>query len=142
LWHADYERFFSKAQQLEFFAEARRAGVVPVVILLSDPRDRFVVAYEDLQEIGDIEVVLVRNRGLGKEPRATAAPFQLELPRLDDITLRALIHPNILVHRIVTAESVTGSRGMQAFLKLQLETFLSRLAELNLRLALNYAAHI
>ena len=113
LWHVSYELFFRHAQEFEFFEEAWSRGIEPVVVLLTDEKDRFA---REVRSLADqwrgLKIVLVHDEGLTKLPHETVfgKPFRLAhpilvLPELDVVVRRALDQPKILLDRIIREPS-------------------------------------
>jgi hypothetical protein len=85
--HASFERFFAIAQELQFFAEALRRGIEPVILFAADAHPVAVNAYADLQRrLRNVLIVPVFNQAIlkGKKlrdqfpfNRAAAVPVEL-----------------------------------------------------------------
>ena len=113
LWHVSYEKFFRHAQEFEFFEEAWSRGIEPVVVLLTDEKERFAREVKSLaDQWRGLKIVLVHDEGLTKLPHETVfgKPFRLAhpilvLPELDVVVRRALDQPKILLDRIIREPS-------------------------------------
>ncbi|HVY56410.1 MAG TPA: hypothetical protein VHA77_01010 [Xanthobacteraceae bacterium] len=98
----EFHEFFTLAQKIDFFDEARRRGVEPVILFMIDPDETSALAFAGLQSrFSDAMLVPVQNeavakghqmRGNFRSTRAAALP--LRIPQLQS-TLRTIVEePN------------------------------------------------
>lgn len=113
LWHVSYDKFFRHAQEFGFVQEAWAHGIEPIVVLLTDERERFA---QEVRSLADqwrgVKIVLVHDEGLTRLPheRVFGKPFRLAhpiliLPELDVVVRRALDQPKVLLDRIIREPS-------------------------------------
>ena len=70
LGHGQFDRFFSVAQEIGFFDEARRMTVVPMVLFIADPDRRSRQGYDMLRDrFPDLALVPVLNEALPQMSR-------------------------------------------------------------------------
>jgi hypothetical protein len=96
LSHRMFQNFFTVVEQIEFFEEARRRSIEPLILFITDPDPKSPKAYASLgRRFAEASLLPVRNR---TEPiaipdghdRPDAPPTSLEIPLLG-FSLRALI---------------------------------------------------
>ena len=96
LSHRMFQNFFTVVEKIEFFEEARRRSIEPLILFITDPDPKSPQAYASLRRrFAEASLLPVRNR---TEPiaipdghdRPDAPPTSLEIPLLG-LSLRALI---------------------------------------------------
>jgi hypothetical protein len=96
LSHRMFQNFFTVVEQIDFFEEARRRSIEPLILFITDPDPKSPKAYASLRRrFAEASLLPVRNR---TEPiaipdghdRPDAPPTSLEIPLLG-FSLRALI---------------------------------------------------
>jgi hypothetical protein len=98
LGHAMFERFFTVMRQVDVAAEARRRGVVPIVLYVADPDDRALQGYAMLLDrFADLALVPVLNHAVpqvarygDKFPPTRRGGEALNIPALSAV-LRSII---------------------------------------------------
>lgn len=108
LWHAHYELFWTQADSLGFFHEARAQGVEPVVFLQADRKDRFIHEIQTLpSRVPNLTLVLVHNVGLMETTKSDkgriavmGAKRLLIVPAFDAVTRRTLEEPGVLASKV------------------------------------------
>ena len=121
LWHVSYERFFKQAVEIGFFAEARARGLKCFILLLTDPKERFVLEVGLLSLHGPgADVVLVQNEGFHDSNTAAirghivrSGQRPLVIPRLDQPILQLLAQPEILICRFIGVPVPEEIRALQ-----------------------------
>ncbi len=69
LWSRSFDRFFQLAREIDFFAEARRKNIEPVILYHADASGASpAAAFRLASEFPDVQTILVHNEG--------AAPFE------------------------------------------------------------------
>lgn len=144
LWHVSYELFFRHAQEFEFFEEAWSRGIEPVVVLLTDERERFAQEVRTLAEQWrGLKIALIHDEGLTKLPqeRVFGKPFRLAhpiivLPELDVVVRRALDQPKILLDRIIREPSPDTSFVIASRVRALLGPFFDQFETLERKLVL------
>ena len=150
LWHVSYESFFRQAQELEFFEEAWRRGIEPIVVLLTDERERFVQEVKSLSaQWRGLKIVLVHDEALTKLPDEVVyeKPFRLAhpimaLPELDVVVRRALDQPRILLDRIIREPSPDTSFVIASRVRALLAPFFDQVESLERKLVLENASFL
>lgn len=150
LWHVSYESFFRQAQELEFFEEAWRRGIEPIVVLLTDDRERFVQEVKSLSmQWRGLKIVLVHDEALTRLPDEVvyAKPFRLAhpimaLPELDVVVRRALDQPRILLDRIIREPSPDTSFVIASRVRALLAPFFDQVESLERKLVLENASFL
>jgi hypothetical protein len=106
LTHRSFSKFFKLMQDIDYVAEARQAGIHPVILFIPDTTaesyDQGVGVREGFRDAG---FVLVRNLGLGEpgRERQPSGSFDallshkphIVIPRLDQFTLSAIEDPRL-----------------------------------------------
>jgi hypothetical protein len=150
LWHVSYEPFFRMAQEFEFFEEAWRRGIEPVVVLLTDERQRFSQEVKSLAaQWRGVKIVLVHDEGLTRLPHESVfgKPFRLAhpimvLPELDVVVRRALDQPKILLDRIIREPSPEVSFVIASRVRALLAPFFDHVESLERKLVLENASFL
>lgn len=150
LWHVSYESFFRQAQALEFFEEAWRRGIEPIVVLLTDERERFAQEVRSLTaQWRGLKIVLVHDEALTKLPDEVVygKPFRLAhpiipLPELDVVVHRALDQPRILLDRIIREPSPGTSFVIASRVRALLAGFFDQVESLERKLVLENASFL
>jgi hypothetical protein len=88
--HRTFKTFFTVAQKIGFFDEARRRGFEPVVLFVIDPEPRAVKAYGMLRRWFTQAPILPVHNQIAAPANAGGAPPALEIPVLG-LSLRALV---------------------------------------------------
>ena len=150
LWHVSYESFFRQAQEFEFFDECWRRGIEPVVVLLTDERERFAKEVKTLStQWRGLKIVLVHDEALTKLPHEAVygKPFRLAhpimvLPELDVVVRRALDQPKILLDRIIREPSPDTSFVIASRVRSLLAPFFDQFESLERKLVLENASFL
>jgi hypothetical protein len=150
LWHVSYESFFRQAQELEYVEESWRRGIEPVVVLLTDERERFAQEVKALSaQWRGLKIVLVHDEGLTRLPHETVfgKPFRLAhpimvLPELDVVVRRALDQPKILLDRIIREPSPEVSFVIASRVRALLAPFFDHVESLERKLVLENASFL
>jgi hypothetical protein len=150
LWHVSYEAFFRHAQEFEFFEECWARGIEPVVVLLTDERERFVQEVKNLStQWRGLKIVLVHDEALTKLPHEAiyGKPFRLAhpimvLPELDVVVRRALDQPKILLDRIIREPSPDTSFVIVSRVRSLLAPFFDQFETLERKLVLENATFL
>jgi hypothetical protein len=150
LWHVSYEPFFRMAQEFEFFEEAWRRGIEPVVVMLTDERERFAQEVKSLTtQWRGLKIVLVHDEALTKLPHEAVygKPFRLAhhivpLPELDVVVRRALEQPKILLDRIIREPSPEVSFVIASRVRTLLAPFFDQIESLERKLVLENASFL
>ena len=98
LSHRVFENFFTVVQGIQFFEEARRRSIEPLILFIIDPDPKSAKAYAMLRhQLSQASLVPVRNQiktaatpHRVARPNANIAPTSLDIPLLG-FPLRALI---------------------------------------------------
>jgi hypothetical protein len=90
LSHRTFKAFFTIAQKIGFFDEARRRGFEPVVLFVVDPDPRSAKAYGMLRRWFTQAPILPVYNQIAAPAKAAGAPPTLEIPVLG-LSLRALV---------------------------------------------------
>jgi hypothetical protein len=90
LSHRTFKGFFTVAQKIGFFDEARRRGFEPLVLFVIDPDPRSVKAYGMLRRWFTHAPILPVHNQIAAPANAGEAPPALEIPVLG-LSLRALV---------------------------------------------------
>ena len=96
LGHRAFERFFRVVHEIDFFAEARRRAIEPLILFIVDPDPRSPAAYAELRErFIDASLLPVCNQVettalVPADAPAEGIPGMVEIPRLP-FALRALV---------------------------------------------------
>ena len=139
LWHVSYEVFFRQAQEFEFFEEAWRRGIEPVVVLLTDERERFAQEVKNLSaHWRGLKIVLIHNEALTKLPQEAV----YGLPELDVVVRRALDQPKILLDRIIREPSSDTSFVIVSRVRSLLAPFFDQFESLERKLVLENASFL
>jgi hypothetical protein len=88
--HRTFKAFFTVAQKIGFFDEARRRGFEPVVLFVIDPDPRAAKAYGMLRRWFTQAPILPVHNQIAAPANAGGAPPALEIPVLG-LSLRALV---------------------------------------------------
>jgi hypothetical protein len=143
-----FDRFFTVMAEIGFAAEARRRGIVPVVLLIADTDRRSHQAYAALQErFPELTIAPVLNAGAAdlrscRALRASYASAPLEIPLLSPAA-RTLAAQYDSVPRIGGGRSAHAANELQAWkrrLFLQFREFELRLLLEQLKPALQLRA--
>jgi hypothetical protein len=149
VWHVAYDQFLKLAKELEFFEEAWDRGVEPLIVMLTDDKERFVHEMKHVVThwIG-AEVVLTHSEGATKL-RRSAPPMGFRLPRhvlripeLDLVVCRALEEPNVLFDRSIRQPPAHASAAVHARLCNLLGPFFDDVQRLEMTLALEHAGFL
>ena len=98
LSHRTFKDFFTIAEKIGFFAEARRQGIEPLILFMIDPGQKSAKAYAILRRwLMEAALLPVRNQIVAKGipscaafPNESAVPVSLEMPVLG-ASLRTLV---------------------------------------------------
>ena len=150
LWHVSHDSFFRQAHEFEFFEEAWRRGIEPVVVLLTDERERFAQEVKNLSaQWRGLKIVLVHDEALTKLPHEAVygKPFRLAhpimvLPELDVVVRRALDQPKILLDRIIREPSPDTSFVIVSRVRSLLAPFFDHFETLERKLVLENASFL
>ena len=150
LWHVNYEKFFRHAQEFGFVQEAWERGIEPVVVLLTDERERFAAEVRSLADgWRGLKILLVHDGGLTKLPQETVfgKPFRLAhpilvLPELDVVVRRALDQRGILLDRIIREPSPDTSFVIVSRVRSLLAPFFDQFESLERKLVLENASFL
>ena len=144
LWHVSYRPFFDLIEELEFFAEAQRAAVMPIFLLHSDTSS--VVAETCLRAVKQWPrrgVVAVHNEAAVRLDLDAAELFaglpphrRLVVPRHDPVLTRIVGRPGISLAQMLRDKPPDLSIVEQFSLKPWLERIFKQFQNLELRLAL------
>lgn len=122
LTHRCFTKFFKLMQEIDYVAEARQAGIYPVVLFIpdtdADSYDRGIAIHDCFRDAG---FVLVRNLGLG-EPNRDKHPSgsfdvllahkpHIILPRLDQFTLSAFEDPRLSLSEFMRRAAAGDALG-------------------------------
>jgi hypothetical protein len=144
LWHVNYEKFFRHVQEFGFVQEAWERGIEPVVVLLTDERERFAAEVRSLADgWRGLKILLVHDEGLTRLPqeRVFGKPFRLAhpilvLPELDVVVRRALDQRGILLDRIIREPSPDTSFVIASRVRALLAPFFDGFESFERKLAL------
>jgi hypothetical protein len=150
IWHVSYEPFFRMAQEFEFFEEAWRRGIEPIIVLLTDERERFTQEVKTLTaQWRGLKIVLVHDEALTRLPQEAVygKPFRLAqpiipLPELDVVVRRALDQPKILLDRIIREPSPEVSFVIASRVRALLAPFFDQVESLERKLVLENASFL
>ena len=150
LWHVSYEAFFRHAQEFEFFEECWARGIEPLVVMLTDERERFAQEIKNLSaHWRGLKIVLVHDEALTKLPHEAVygKPFRLAhpimvLPELDVVVRRALDQPKILLDRIIREPSPDTSFVIVSRVRSLLSPFFDQFETLERKLVLENASFL
>ena len=150
LWHVSYEPFFRHAQELEFIEEAWRQGIEPVVVLLTDERERFAQEIKNFAaQWRGLKIVLVHDEALTRLPYEVVygKPFRLAhpiipLPELDVVVRRALEQPRILLDKIIREPTPDTSFVIVSRVRSLLAPFFDQFESLERKLVLENASFL
>jgi hypothetical protein len=150
LWHNSYELFFRQAAELGFFEEAWGRGVEPVVVLLTDQKERFRRELRTLAaDFRGVKIVLVHNQGATSLPDEivqpkpfTLAHHMLVLPEIDLVVRRAIEAPDVLIDRMIREASLEVSLVIQSRLRALLGPFFDQFESLERKLILENASFL
>jgi hypothetical protein len=150
LWHISYENFFRMAQEFEFFQEAWGRGIEPIIVLLTDERERFAKEVKTLStQWRGIKIVLIHDEALTKLPYEAVygKPFRLAhpiipLPELDVVVRRALDQPKILLDRIIREPTPDTSFVIVSRVRSLLAPFFDQVESLERKLVLENASFL
>src|SRR3978361_2146804 len=98
LSHRTFKDFFTIAEKIGFFAEARRQGIEPLILFMIDPGQKSAKAYAVLRRwLMEASLLPVRNQMVARGipycaafPNESAVPVSLEMPVLG-ASLRTLV---------------------------------------------------
>ncbi len=150
LWHVSHDSFFRQAQEFEFFEESWRRGIEPIVVMLTDERERFAQEVKNLSaQWRGVKIVLVHDEALTKLPHEAvhgkrfrlAHPIMV-LPELDVVVRRALDQPKILLDRIIREPSPDTSFVIVSRVRSLLAPFFDQFESLERKLVLENASFL
>ena len=150
LWHVSYEPFFRMAQEFEFFEEAWGRGIEPIVVLLTDEKERFAQEVKNLSaQWRGLKIVLIHDEALTRLPPEVVfeKPFRLAhpvipLPELDVVVRRALEQPKILLDRIIREPTPDTSFVIISRVRTLLAPFFDQFESLERKLVLENASFL
>jgi hypothetical protein len=150
LWHVTYELFFRHAHEFQFFEEAWRRGIEPIIVLLTDERERFAAEVRSLAaQWRGLKIVLIHDEALTRLPHEVVygKPFRLAhpiipLPELDVVVRRALDQPKILLDRIIREPSPDTSFVIASRVRALLAPFFDQIESLERKLVLENASFL
>jgi hypothetical protein len=147
LWHVSYRPFFALAEELEFFAEAHRAGVTPVFLLHSDETSTIAeTCMQIARQWPKRGVVAVQNEGAVSLGQAAVDAFallpphrRLVVPRCDPVLKRILSRAGLSLAEVLRDPTADISIVEQFSLRPWLERIFKQFQNLEFRLALESA---
>jgi len=142
LWHNSYDLFFRQAHDLGFFTEAWERGIEPVLLLMTDEKERFSREIRDLAaDFRGVKVVVVHDQGTTTLPEtainprpASLAHHVLVVPEIDLVVRRFIDEEKVLLDRLIRDPSSEISFVIQSRIRALLGPFFDQVESLERKL--------
>ncbi len=125
LWRRSYERFFTLVRDIQFFEEARRCGVEPIILFQADASPKALASATALSmRWPELRLMLVQNEGaapLGPRPLDVLARYpargKFVIPALEGPVALALDDPRLSLAHFLSAPPAHMSIVVRAALR-------------------------